>query len=199
MYELIDSVHPVAQEIIASIIVALTAVVIFLIARLSLPVKQSLLAAFIFAFCTSAWSTASRALWQHGPSMLMLSISLFLILLSRQKPALIQYASIPLAYSFVIRPTNAISVVLLTAFVIIVQRKFLFRYFLWSLIIAFPFFLINSLDFLNLFIPIRISILSQHKYRIGKFPDTFALAIPWGSHQPLHAVSSFTLQLQYFP
>jgi hypothetical protein len=30
------------------------------------------LSTFIFAFCTSIWSTATRALWQHGPLVLML-------------------------------------------------------------------------------------------------------------------------------
>lgn len=48
--------------------------------------RYSLLTVFIFAFCTSAWSTGSRALWQHGPSMLMLSAALYLILSAREKP-----------------------------------------------------------------------------------------------------------------
>lgn len=60
----------------ASIIMALAVVVMYRIARLSLPQLKSLVVAFIFAFCTSAWSVASRAMWQHGPSMLMLALAL---------------------------------------------------------------------------------------------------------------------------
>jgi len=136
-------VHPVAQGIIASFIVALTAAVIYLIARLSLTVKQSLLITFIFAFCTSAWSTASRALWQHGPSMFFLSFALYLLLLARDNPRLVQYVSLPLAYSFVIRPTNAIPIFFLTLFVFFYYRKYFVKYMLWSLIIALPYFMIN--------------------------------------------------------
>ena len=143
MYELIDAVHPVAQEVVASFIVALTAALIYLISRFSNSTGQSIVAAIIFAFCTSAWSTASRALWQHGPSMLMLAFTLYLILLSRNKPELIQYASIPLAYSFVVRPTNAISVVLFALYVLLFQRKFFVRFLLWSLVIVIPFVWIN--------------------------------------------------------
>lgn len=33
-------------------------------------------AGVVFALCTSAWSTASRALWQHGPAILFLSAGL---------------------------------------------------------------------------------------------------------------------------
>ena len=91
-----DAVNVIAlfglvEKFIASIIVAITALFIYLIARLYLDRKYSLLITFIFAFCTSAWSTASRALWQHGLSMLMLSIALYLILLAKDKPRLILY------------------------------------------------------------------------------------------------------------
>ncbi len=140
---LIARIHPVAQTIIASFYVALTAALIYLIARLSLTVKQSLLITFIFAFCTSAWSTASRALWQHGPSMLFLSLALYLILLARNKPWFVQFASIPLAFSFVIRPTNAIPVFFLSFFVFLYYRKYFVKYLLWSLTIALPYFVVN--------------------------------------------------------
>jgi hypothetical protein len=70
---------------IASFIVALNAFIIYRI-LLSEKVQYPLVSVFIFAFCTSSWSTASRALWQHGPSMLMLSLTLLLILSARKKP-----------------------------------------------------------------------------------------------------------------
>jgi hypothetical protein len=165
MVELIDAVHPVAQDIIASLIVALTAVLIFLIMRFSNTNAQSVFAAFVFAFCTSAWSTASKALWQHGPSMLMLTITLYLILLSRKRPELIQYASLPLAYSFVIRPTNAIPVGLFSIFVLFFYRKYFIRYLLWSLIIAVPFFLVNYAIFSSFLSPYIFP--SYHSTNLG--------------------------------
>ena len=54
----------------------LVAIVIFLIARQELAALPAMLVALAFAFGTSAWSTASRSLWQHGPSMLLLGLAL---------------------------------------------------------------------------------------------------------------------------
>jgi len=142
-FSMISEIHPVFQEIIASFFVALTAAVIYLIARLSLTVKQSLFITFIFAFCTSAWSTASRALWQHGPSMLFLSFALYLLLLARDNPRLVQFTSLPLAYAFVIRPTNAIPVIYLSLFILLNYRKYFVKYLLWALLIALPYLMIN--------------------------------------------------------
>ncbi len=131
------------EVVVASFITALVSVFIYLIARLFLSTRLSLLLVFIFAFCTSAWSTASRALWQHGPSMLVLSIALYFILLARRRPELIQFASIPLALSYILRPTNNVSVLLLALFVFTYYRKFFLKYLLWSLIVAIPFIAFN--------------------------------------------------------
>lgn len=128
---------------IASLIVAITAVFIYLLARLFLDIQYSLLVTFIFAFCTSAWSIASRALWKHGPTMLMLTLALYLILLAKDKPWLIQFVSIPLAFSFTICSTNIISIFLLTAFVLIQYKKYFLHYFLWGMIIIIPFLIFS--------------------------------------------------------
>jgi hypothetical protein len=128
---------------IASFIVAATTVLIYMLASWSLSRAQSLLVALIFGFCTSSWSTASRALWQHGPSMLMLTATLCLILLAKKKPSLIQFAGVPLAFSVVIRPTNSISFVLLTVFVLVQHRRHFVGFVLGAVIAAIPFLLFN--------------------------------------------------------
>jgi hypothetical protein len=135
---------PVGIELfIASFIVALTAVGIYLIARLFLNPVLSLLPVFIFAFCTSAWSTASRALWQHGPSMLMLTLTLYLILLARSKSRLIPFTGIPLAFSYVIRPTDSLSVFLFTIFIFLEYRSYFLPYLFWAMAIGIPFLWFN--------------------------------------------------------
>lgn len=131
------------ERLVASIFVALSGVFIFLITRLFVSLGWSLTSVFIYAFCTSAWSMASRALWQHGPSMLMLSIALYLILLSKDNPKVIQYSALPLAFSYVIRPTNSISYAILTMLVFLSFRKYFIRYLLWSAVIFVPFVLYN--------------------------------------------------------
>lgn len=131
------------ERFVASIVVALTAVVIYQIARLFLKRPYALLVVFIFAFCTSAWSTASRALWQHGPSMLMLSLALYILLRARAAPRLSQFASLPLALAYVMRPSNSISVALLTLCVLIHYRPYFARYLFWAAVIAAPFVAYN--------------------------------------------------------
>jgi hypothetical protein len=101
------------ELVIASAIVAATTSLLYLIAALELPPWPAALVAFVFAFGTSAWSTASRALWQHGPSMLMLTLSLF-VLRRRNRPA---WAGLALGFSYVIRPTNAIPLAINSALV----------------------------------------------------------------------------------
>ena len=131
------------EALIASLIIALAAVFIYLIGRLFLGKGYSLLLTFIFAFCTSAWSTGSRALWQQGPSMLMLAIALYLILRAQKNPRLIQYASLPLAFSYVVRPTNLIPIVLLSLYALIRFRSYFLKYVLWSLPVALLFLFYN--------------------------------------------------------
>jgi len=72
--------HGRFEKLVASFLVGLTAALLYPIARRSLSMPLALLTCGILAFCTSAWSTASRALWQHGPSMLMLTTALYLLL-----------------------------------------------------------------------------------------------------------------------
>ena len=140
----IQHARPEETELfLASLIVALTAVVIYGMARLFLDRRRALVLVLIFAFCTSAWSTASRALWQHGPSMLMLALALYLILLARKRPFLSQFVALPLALAYVMRPTNSLSVLVLTLYVFIYYRRYFVRYLLWALLIAGPFIAFN--------------------------------------------------------
>lgn len=133
----------VIQKLIACFISAVTSIFIYLIARFYLRVGLSLWIVFSFAFCTSIWSTASGALWQHGPSMLMLAISLYLILAANKTPWLIQFASLPLAFSYLIRPTNFIFFCILSIFIFDKFRKFFLPYILWSLPVLLPFLIYN--------------------------------------------------------
>jgi hypothetical protein len=140
---LVVSKHDFAEKVVASFVIALTAVFIFFIGMEFLTPGMAVLPAIAFAFGTAAWSTASRAMWMHGPSMLCLTIALYLLVVARRRPEVAQFASLPLAFSYVQRPTNAISIVLLTCYVAIHHRKQLLRYLLWSLVVAIPFFAYN--------------------------------------------------------
>ncbi len=131
------------EMLIGSFLVALTTMVFFLIARSRLSLLLALLSTFIFAFCTSAWSVAATALWQHGPSMLMLTLALYLLIRGQSDSRFIYLAGLPLAFSYVVRPTNAVSILFLSIFVVVHHRKEAPFYFLLAGGIMVAFFAYN--------------------------------------------------------
>lgn len=117
---------------LASGIVALTAGVVYLFGREFLSRGRALLLVFLFAFCTSAWSTAGRALWQHGPSMLLLLLTLFFLVRAKKDAVQAQYAGLFLALAYVVRPNNAIPVLIFSLYVLWVHPRQMARYLLWA-------------------------------------------------------------------
>ncbi|MFZ2058752.1 MAG: hypothetical protein WAV54_15215 [Acidimicrobiales bacterium] len=119
----------------ASLLVAITAVMIRrIVSALDSPWSRpsvAVLAALVFAFCTSAWSVGSRALWQQTTSMLFLAAVLLAIQRidkSRVWPFLL---GVFLAMAFLTRPTNAIIVVLVLGWLV------------WRKLAALPFVLVG--------------------------------------------------------
>ena len=67
--------------------------------------RAAILAA-IFAVATPNWTIASQALWQHGPSMLVLVLAFRLVLVGRPGPAAAALAGALVALVATIRPPN---------------------------------------------------------------------------------------------
>ena len=128
------------ELLIASLFTALAAAVMFLIARRFLSRPRAVALAGIFAFCTPAWSTASRGLWQHGPSILFLALTLWLLVLAEERPWMAALAGFPLAVAFTLRPANAVSVAVLTAYVLARHRPRLPGFLLSAAPVAGAFF-----------------------------------------------------------
>jgi len=147
--QFISTTSPRGLEIlIASTIVALTTVLIYLIGTLLLPKRRdALLLAFVFAFCTSAWSTASRALWQHGPSAFLLALVLYIFLLVKHRPGtpsrLIGLTGALLAFAYVIRPTNSLSILLFSLLAARQYRQQMLAFGGWALLVVIPFVAFN--------------------------------------------------------
>jgi hypothetical protein len=74
-----------------------------------------------FAFGTAVWSTNSRSLYQHGPSLLFLT-SAVALLLTKRKP-LIMLAGLCVGMAVFDRPTNAITAAVTALYVLRVERK----------------------------------------------------------------------------
>ena len=135
--------HLLVEVAIASTIVALTAVLLFFTARLYLGAAGSIALALLFAFGTSAWSSASRALWQHAPAMLMLTAALYLLSLAATRPALLPWTAAPLALGYFMRPTMGIVLALVGAYVLLHHRRQFPKWLLAAAIAAAPFLAYN--------------------------------------------------------
>lgn len=115
---------------IAAIVVGLATVFVWLIAAARLTdVGPRLVVVAAFAFATPAWSTASRALWQHGPSMMLLAAALWLVIAAERRPGVLAALGPVLALGWVVRPTNVVSAVVLLALATLRWRR-------WGLVSA---------------------------------------------------------------
>ncbi len=132
------------EQFIASIVGAAAGVVFYLLILSQFQSEAIALASTgIFSFCTSIWSTATRALWQHGPLVLMLVMAMLLLNRARRRPELIQYGALPLAMAYLIRPTAIVSVAVLSTYVLLFYRAWFVRYMCWAMLIAVPWIAYN--------------------------------------------------------
>jgi hypothetical protein len=133
----------VVELLCAAFFGALAVLVQYAILRKLLPEPYAVGVTLIFAFGTSEWSIASRSLTQHGLSILLLSLAILLAILARERPSRIALAGIPIALSFTVRPSNAITVVVFTLFVAIHYRRELWRFLACAAPIAIAFLVYN--------------------------------------------------------
>ncbi len=141
------------EKILAAGIGALAAAMMYLIARRELPVARSLILAAIFAFATSMWSTATRALWQHGPSALFLAVAVYLLFIARQRPRWFFWVGLVLACAYLIRPTNALATAFIGLYALINYRGQVWLYIAGLAVPFVPYIVQNWLTYGNLFPP----------------------------------------------
>lgn len=95
----------------------------------------ALLFAYIYAFGTCVWSFTSKSMMQHGPSLLFITISLFLLFSRNNK--IIPFAGFFLGMAVFNRPTNALIALPLAIYVFFNYRKSSIRF---ALLAGIPLF-----------------------------------------------------------
>jgi hypothetical protein len=143
----------VTEMVLGSLVAALAASFIQRMAAERLPWRWALGVSAVFALCSPMWSTASRDLGQHGPSVLMLSIALWLLVRADRVPSSAAWAGPFVALSYVMRPTNSLAVVGLTLLVLLRHRRQLLPYLGLALLVALPFCLYNLSVYDSVFPP----------------------------------------------
>ena len=153
------------QLVMASLVTAAAAAAIMLMAYERLHTvrrrrRAAIAIGLLFGFGTSAWSTASRAMWQHGPSMLCLAIALLLASIV-ERPRLDRRVAgrvgigfgVAVALAYTMRPSNVIAVIGFTAWMLWRHREHFIRYALGAASVAVPWCIVNVLSFGSLLTP----------------------------------------------
>lgn len=146
----------ICEKTTASFMVALTSLILFhMVMLVSGNLKVSFLLLICFAFSTTAWSIASRALWSHGPSMLLVSLILYILLVSekKNKPDLIPLTGILAGLAYMARPGNAAMGILLSIYVFVKFRQQFWRFISGGICVAIIFVCFNQLFYELVFQP----------------------------------------------
>ena len=168
------------ELVIACLFMSVAALFMFRVGREALSVPRALVLTFWFLYCTSVWTVGSRALGQHCGSILLLSITLWVLVKSKSNARWIQYAALPLAMAFVTRPTNALPILAVTVYVLIQHRAYFLKYVGWASVIAIPFFIYNfslyGAPFSPYYMP-QDQIGSEHVYEVHYFTALTGLLV----------------------
>ncbi|HLL83467.1 MAG TPA: hypothetical protein VK420_12470, partial [Longimicrobium sp.] len=101
-----DEIHriaPIGEKLAASLVAALSVAAMYLLLAALTTHRRALVLALAFGFATSTWTTSSQALWQHGPGVLF--IVLTLVLLAR-RPNATWLAGLTAGLAVDCRPSN---------------------------------------------------------------------------------------------
>jgi hypothetical protein len=109
---------PIVEILIASFFIAVAAAVLFIALRQMVSFAPAVALALAFAFGTSAWSLASRALFSHAPSILLNGVLLLIAVKSWKCPGIIWLLGPLAALAFFVRPTNAVPLCVLGLFLL---------------------------------------------------------------------------------
>ena len=131
--------YALVERVVASFLVALAAAFVFLFAREWLAMRPAAVLALLFAFGTPAWSTASRVLWQHGPSMLAIAATMYLLVRGRRTPWMLPMAGFTCACAYTFRPTNSLWVMLVSGYVLWCHPRQFWKYLLCAAPVAAAF------------------------------------------------------------
>jgi hypothetical protein len=118
------------QIYLAALLTSALAVIFFYTALLMLPPLLSTIVAIGATLGSQAWSTASRGMWNDTWGLVLLGLTVLFLLANetgkrRLNPIL--FASL-LAWSYFVRPTNAIQILALTAYLFVYHRHYFIPY-----------------------------------------------------------------------
>jgi hypothetical protein len=111
------------EKLAAAVLTALSVALMYATIRRLSDQKEALILSLIYAFGTSSLSISSQALWQHGPSQLLLAASLYCLVRGNEQPQWAAVSGLPLGMAVLCRPTDLLIAIPLAAYVFHAHRK----------------------------------------------------------------------------
>ncbi|MFP2897491.1 hypothetical protein [Corallococcus sp. 4LFB] len=127
------------EQLIASAYVCAAAALLLVVLRRHVSARAALVTVLLFGLGTTAYSTASRVLWQHGPGLLAIAWVMLLLARPTQVPRTAFLAGLAVSLAYVCRPTHSLTVLVVTAFFVLRFRRLLLAYFAGAALVAVPF------------------------------------------------------------
>lgn len=131
----------------ASLIVALSVLVLYLALRRLAPPVPAAAVALVYAFGTSAWSVSSQGLWGHGPAQLFLALAVYCALRGEEAPRYLGYGGVAVGLMVGSRPATGLVAVALLAYALVRQGRQGLRTLLGVLAVVVPLALHNLAQF----------------------------------------------------
>ncbi|MBD0325087.1 MAG: hypothetical protein ICV68_01570 [Pyrinomonadaceae bacterium] len=115
---------------LAALLMATLAVIFFYTARLLLPIAWSACLAIGATLGTQIWSTASRAMWTDTWGILLLGIVILMLVAHETRRRTLNpiWLATLLSWTYFVRPTNAIHILAITAYLLIYHRRLFIPY-----------------------------------------------------------------------
>lgn len=105
------------------LMVALSVLTLFVGLRRVTTPRVAWFIAVVYAFGTSSLSLISQASWQHGPSQLFFSLTLYCLIRGRETPAFIAWAGLALGWAVICRPLNLVMALPIALYVLHKHRE----------------------------------------------------------------------------
>lgn len=113
---------PDLEKLSASLITALSVVILFFALRRMTQERVAWLIALVYAFGTSSFSTSSQGLWQHGPSQLFLALMIYWLVRGLEEPRFSAYAGFAMGSAVICRPVNILITPLIGIYILHKRR-----------------------------------------------------------------------------
>jgi hypothetical protein len=121
------------EKLSATLITALSVVLLLFTLRRLTNEKIAWYLAIVYAFATSSFSSSSQALWQHGPSQLFLTLTIYWLVKGLDEAKFSAYTGLALGSAIICRPSNAVMAVPIAAYVFLKRRDQFFGFCLATL------------------------------------------------------------------